>query len=163
LKAPLGLLIQGSFKYTTERLKELVDERNPKKLIAVGDRVSRNIIEKGMHLDVAVVDNKVMRKPIAPIKFKAEKTYWVSNPAGTLTDEAWQAIEEAVNYNGQVKVLVDGEEDLLALVAVLSAPENSMVIYGQPRRGIVVVNVTEATKKKILEMVERMEDKLSKD
>ncbi len=39
-------------------------------------------------------------------------------------------------------LLVDGEEDLLTLVAVLYAPENALVVYGQPNQGIVVVRVT---------------------
>jgi len=46
---------------------------------------------------------------------------------------------------------------------VLSAPYDSMVVYGQPRKGIVVIDVTEATKRKIRDIVERMEDRLSKD
>jgi uncharacterized protein (UPF0218 family) len=144
-------------------LRELVDEKKPEKLIAVGDEVSRSIIGKGIRIDVAILDNKVMRKPIAPIRFEAEKTYRVSNPAGTLADEAWQVIREAVVYEGRVKVLVEGEEDLLALVAVLSAPEGSVVVYGQPRRGIVVIDVTEDSKKKVREIVERMDDRPSKD
>jgi len=125
-------------------------------LISVGDRVSRNIIEKGIPLDILIVDNKIMRKPIAPIKVEAEKILRVSNPAGTLTEKAWQVIKEAIEYRGRVKVLVEGEEDLLTLVAVLTAPDNSMVVYGQPREGIVVINVTERTKREIREIVDRM-------
>ena len=41
-----------------------------------------------------------------------------------------------------VHVVVDGEEDLLTLVAVLYAPEGSFVVYGQPYQGIIVVKVT---------------------
>ena len=42
--------------------------------------------------------------------------------------------------------MVDGEEDLLALVAVLYAPQNSFVVYGQPHCGIVFVKVTSRRK-----------------
>lgn len=163
LKLPLGLLIRGSPRYTTERLKEIVDEKKPEKLIAVGDRASRSIIRKGIRLDVAVVDNRVMRKPIRPITLKTDKTYRVDNPAGTLTDEAWQVMAEAIRHNGRVKVLVEGEEDLLTLAAVLSSPEGSMVVYGQPRSGIVAIDVTEATKERFRRIVERMEEGVSKD
>jgi len=161
LRAPLGLLIRGSFGRTMERLRELAQERNPKKLIAVGDRVSRNMIREGMPLSVVIVDNRVMRKPIAPIGFEAEETYRVRNPAGTLTDEALQGVREAIEHGGKVIVLVEGEEDLLTLAAVLSAPENSLVVYGQPREGIVVIEVNEGTKTRFREILERME--LSKD
>lgn len=163
MKSPLGLLVKGSFRYTTKRLGELVAERKPKKLIAVGDRVSENITRKGINLDVAVVDNRVMRKPIAPVKLEAKKTYNLRNPPGTIADEAWIVMKQAVEEQARAKVLVEGEEDLLTLVAVLSAPEGSMVVYGQPREGIVVVDVTEVTKREIRDIVERMEHRLSKD
>ena len=162
MKAPLGLLIRGSFKDTTKKLKKLVEEKKPVKLISVGDKVSRNIIENGIYLDLAIIDNKVMRKPITPIKFEA-KPYQVRNPPGILTDEAWKVTSEAINHKKQAKVQVKGEEDLLTLVAVLSAPNGSIVVYGQPRKGIVVINVTEESKKKMRQIVDKMNIKLSKD
>ena len=57
---------------------------------------------------------------------------------------------------------MDGEEDLLALAAVLFAPFGSMVVYGQPKQGIVVIDVTEDSKRRIHDIVERMEVKPSK-
>ena len=56
-----------------------------------------------------------------------------------------------------LELLVDGEEDLLALTAILCAPENSLVIYGQPHEGIVVINVTEKTREKTRRIVDTME------
>jgi len=54
--------------------------------------------------------------------------------------------------------MVDGEEDLLTLVVVLSAPEDALVVYGQPHRGIVVVKVTEETREKMWRIVDAMEE-----
>ncbi len=162
LKAPLGLLVQGSFKRTMERLKQIVDETKPAKIIAVGDRISGNLIKSGLLPDVAIVDSKIMRKSVAPLKFDAEKTFNVINLAGTITDEAYQTVGKAVNFAGRTKVLVDGEEDLLTLAAVLSAPDGSIVVYGQPRTGIVIVSVSEDSKRRFLEIVDRMEYKDSK-
>jgi len=160
LKSPLGLLIKGSFNQTAKKLAELIDRKRPVRLIAVGDRVSRNMLKNDIGLDVAIVDFKIMRKPISPVfpsTFKADNTFRASNPAGTLTDEAWEAVERAVNSPGRSRVIIEGEEDLLALVAVLSAPNGSMVIYGQPREGIVVLDVNEEMKRKVREIIERME------
>lgn len=157
LKAPLGLLVQGSSKRTMEKLKKIIEKTRPAKIIAVGDKVSENIIKSGVLPDVTIVDSKIMRKPVAPLKFEAEKTFNVSNPAGTLTKEACQAIDEAVNLTSRVKVQVNGEEDLLTLAAVLSAPNGSLVVYGQPKKGIVVVSVNEDSKKKFKDIVDRME------
>jgi len=53
--------------------------------------------------------------------------------------------------------LVEGEEDLLTIVAVLCAPENSLVVYGQPHEGIVVVKVTEKTRETMRHIVDAME------
>jgi len=156
LKNPLGLLLRGSFEETIKRLEEIVETKKPKRLIAVGDVVSSNILREGMRLDVAIVDNKVMRKPIAPLDFRTEKTYHVRNLTGTLSDESWQVIREAIEYGGQTKVLVEGEEDLLTLIAVLHAPVGSIVVYGQPGEGIVVIEVTDPTKEKVQRIVNRM-------
>jgi len=156
LKAPLGLLIRGSYKETMRKIAELKSKKKPIKLIAVGDRVSKNMIENGIAPDVVVVDFKVMRKPISPLILEANNIFHARNPPGTLTDEAWTAIERAVNSPGRSKVIIKGEEDLLTLVAVLSAPNGSMVIYGQPKEGIVILDVNEETKERIRHIIKRM-------
>lgn len=154
---PLGLLIRGSFEHTTEKLKELIEDEDPTKIITVGDRVSENLAKKGAPAHVSIVDNKVMREPIAPINVAADQTLHLRNPPGTITDEAWHVMEEALKREKRVRIVVEGEEDLLTLVAVLCAPDDSMVIYGQPYEGVVVVKVTEETKEKISRLVDEME------
>jgi len=52
---------------------------------------------------------------------------------------------------------VDGEEDLLTLVAVLHAPENSFIVYGQPREGVVIVKATREKKAEVAEILKAME------
>ena len=53
-------------------------------------------------------------------------------------------------------MLVEGEEDLLTLVAVLKAPENSLVVYGQPHEGVVAVKVDKAIKEGIRKIIAAM-------
>ena len=156
LKAPLGLLIQGSFDETMKKLKELTEKERPSMVISVGDAVSDNMMKHGISLQVLIVDNKVMRDSIQPIAVDADQTLHLKNPPGTLTEEAWTVIRKALNEKGRTKVLVDGEEDLLTLVAVLCAPKNSLVVYGQPHEGIVVVKVTEKTREKMRRIVDAM-------
>ena len=141
-----------------KRLKELVEKEKPSLIISVGDIVSSHIVEHGIFLDVLVVDNKTMRKPIQPIVVDVDQTLYALNPAGAITEEAWAAIRQAIEQKGRTKVIIDGEEDLLTLVTVLSAPENALVVYGQPQVGIVVVKVTEETKKKMRRIVDAMEE-----
>jgi len=160
---PLGLLLRGSFEYTTDNLKELIKDMAPSKIITVGDRVSENLVKKGISPHVLIVDNKIMRRPVAPIKVDADQTLHLRNPSGTITDEAWHIMREALKHEKKVKIVVEGEEDLLTLVAVLCAPENSVVIYGQPREGVVVIRVNEETKKTISELLDEMEHQSQKD
>ena len=141
-----------------KRLKELIDKEKPSVVISVGDVVSRNMIEYGISLNVLIVDNKVMRKPIQPITVDADQTLYAKNPPGTITDEAWAAIRSAIEQKGQTRVMIEGEEDLLTLAVVLSAPEGALVVYGQPHVGIVVVKVTEETKERMRRIVDAMEE-----
>lgn len=159
LKAPLGLLIRGSVSDVIGELKELIESIRPVKIISVGDVISRSMLESGLPLNVFIVDNRSMRKPTEPIKFRVDRIMRLVNPAGTIMDDAWRIIGEAVKLNGLVEILVDGEEDLLTIVAVLMAPEKSMVIYGQPNEGIVVINVNEETKVRMRRILGRMERK----
>jgi len=156
LKSPLGLLIQGSVDETIEQLKSFIEEEKPTRIISVGDAVSNNMIEKGISPDVLIVDNRVMRKKVRPIPVDVSRTLNIKNAPGTLTDEAWTVIEDALKQKQTTRVLVDGEEDLLTLVAVLCAPEKSLVVYGQPQVGIVAVKVTEQKKKLARRLVEEM-------
>jgi len=158
LKSPLGLLIRGTSDETMKKLKELVEKEKPSKIISVGDIVSENMAKHGISPQVMIVDNRVMREPITPIFLKADQTLHLKNPPGTLTSQAWSVMQEALRQVQRTKVVVDGEEDLLTLVAVLCAPENSLVVYGQPHEGIVVVRVTEQKKGMIRRIVEAMEE-----
>ncbi len=157
LKAPLGLLIQGSPEETMEKLAELIERKKPEYIISVGDVVSENMINHNIQPQVLVVDNLVMRRPIKPILMNVNRTLHVKNPPGTLTEEAWAVMQEAVQGDQRTRVLVEGEEDLLTLLAVSYAPENSLVVYGQPHEGIVTVKVTKQKKEAVREIVETME------
>jgi uncharacterized protein (UPF0218 family) len=83
---------------------------------------------------------------------------YAKNPPGTITDEAWATINQAIIQKGRTKVIIDGEEDLLTVVAVLSAPDDAFVVYGQPQVGIVVVKVTEEAKEKMQRIIDLMID-----
>jgi len=158
LKKPQGLLIEGPLEKTMKRLKELIKKEKPSTVISVGDIVSRNMSKYGISLNVLIVDNKVMRKPIQPITVDTDQTLYAKNPPGAITDEAWAAIRSAIEQKVKTRVMIDGEEDLLTLVAVLSAPEDALVVYGQPHVGIVVVKVTEETREKMRRIVDAMEE-----
>ena len=144
------------------KLKQLIKEKQPFKIISVGDVVSKNMNEHHIPIHIIIVDNKVMRETIKPIKVKAEKTLHIKNPAGTLTPETWTTIQEALKQNQPTRILVDGEEDLLTLVAVQEAPENTLVVYGQPNQGVVAVKVTMKMKQKVQSIINAMQPVVEK-
>jgi uncharacterized protein (UPF0218 family) len=156
LKEPFGMLIQGSFAETMGKLENLVKQEKPPKIISVGDTVSRNLHEHQMNPQLSITDNKRMRRKIKPRTFMGKKVVHVVNPQGTITKEAVAAVKEALESDQNVHIIVDGEEDLLTLIAVLYAPEKSLVVYGQPYEGIVVVEVTSEKQAKAKEILKAM-------
>lgn len=155
-KQPFGLLIKGTASETSQYLKELFGKEKPTKIITVGDKVSRNLSDRGISVQLSIIDNKSMRKRVKPLVLGQKTLLKVKNPPGTITEEAIFVIRKALHSQKQVSIVVEGEEDLLALPAVLYAPENSAVIYGQPYVGVVVVKVTPEKKEEARKLLDEM-------
>jgi len=133
--------------------------RKHKKIITVGDYCSKKAFEENVIPDLIIYDGKIKRKS-APNTKKAldkieRKTIEIENKAGTISDEAWIAIE--IGLREKTKIRVKGEEDLLVIPCIDLAKEKTAIYYGQPDKGIVEVIVTKQTKQKIKEIIEEME------
>lgn len=131
------------------------------KLIAVGDMTAFYLLKASVVPDVVIVDNKTKRMPIPDHVVKSldhdsYKTVEVKNPPATLTKELMDMIRESLQESDRIKIVVDGEEDLATLPAILYAPLGSVVIYGQPNEGSVLVKVTTEKKKHIEELMKQM-------
>jgi uncharacterized protein (UPF0218 family) len=141
-----------------KRLKDMIEEEKPALIISVGDTVSKNLVKNLLFPRLAVVDNICMRRTVREqLQLTADKTVYVRNPQATITTEAIAAIQDALKNYSSVKIVVDGEEDPLTLIAVLYAPEGSFVLYGQPYEGIVVVKVTPDKKAEVAEILKEMD------
>ncbi len=126
-------------------------------VITVGDRVTERIAELGRVPEVHVVDGRERRVARRMPEVEYRRLIRVRNPPGTITNEALDGIAEAVKErDGPVRVLVEGEEDLLAIVAVAAAPIGSNVYYGQPLVGVVLVMVNKAAKRRNGEILKEM-------
>ena len=156
LKEPFGILIRGSFTETMDKMENIVKREKPPRIVSVGDTVSRNLHEHELNPQLSITDNKRMRRRVKPRIFTGKNIVHVRNPQGTITEEAITAIRGALESNEYFHIIVDGEEDLLALIAVLYAPENSLVVYGQPHEGIVVIKVTPEKKAGAKEILKAM-------
>jgi uncharacterized protein (UPF0218 family) len=161
LKEPFGSLIQGTPEETMGKLKKIVKEEKPPKIVSVGDIVSRNLHKHNIHPQLTIVDNISLRDQPMPKEETAEKTVHAINPQGTITQEAMLAVKEALEGNEHIHIVVKGEEDLLTLIAVLYAPENTFVVYGQPYSGIVVIKVTSEKKALVQEFLKTMKSSKS--
>ncbi|MGA2239899.1 MAG: DUF359 domain-containing protein [Candidatus Bathyarchaeia archaeon] len=155
LKNPLGKLLPGSGPEIYEEISTTFSLKKPPRVIFVGDAVTRNALAKGIRRDIMIIDNREKRAQTKPLDAHATRIFRVRNDPGTIGSEAWAAVEEAVE-SGDAMMIVDGEEDLLTLVAMAVAPLGSFVIYGQPDEGLVLVEVDDSAKKRACSFLESM-------
>jgi uncharacterized protein (UPF0218 family) len=159
MRKQYGVLYPGNAEETTQQI--LHDMGSPSKLISIGDITTFNIIKCGTIPDISVVDEKTHRKPVdidivKGIRHSNFKTIHVANPAGCVTRNLVSALSKAMDCDAPVQIMVNGEEDLAALPAIVLAPPSSVVIYGLPNKGAILVTVTSGIKDQICSMLERM-------
>jgi uncharacterized protein (UPF0218 family) len=157
LKEPLGELLRGSFIQTMRTVAEMIEKEKPTSIISVGDTVSRNLVKNHILPQLLIIDNTCMRrKTTEATPSIEERIVHVKNPKATITKEAITEIQDALKSGSRVKIVVDGEEDLLTLITVLYAPQNSFVLYGQPHEGVVVIRATAEKKGQIESILNEM-------
>ena len=146
LSKPLGVLIEGPPEYTMSNLRRIISELNPPKIITVGDIVTFNAVHSGIDVGLGIIDRKSLRKKIAlphEILKAFSHVFVASNPPGMITCEAIRYIREAIRIDDPTLIVIDGEEDLLVIPSILESSTNSIIVYGQPYRGIVLITITE--------------------
>lgn len=165
LKEPAGKLISGDPDQVIEEVKQLIEADNPPLVIAVGDYTSAKLREHAARVNVYVVDGRIERRPSAVFDATGLRTIECVNEPGTISPEAASRLHELLAKPGirNVVLLVRGEEDLLTLAAIISAPEGSAIIYGQPGAGSVYVKVDKNMKKRALEILELAESSVSSE
>jgi uncharacterized protein (UPF0218 family) len=163
LKEPFGHLIPDE-NITSSRLNTIL--KNAKKIISVGDATTERLISFGIIPNLSVIDGKERRMKrdyinnssldrdrIAKTIFKELKC---SNEAGTISKKAVKVLEDALRISSPVRIIVDGEEDLLALPLLSIIPEGSILMYGQPYEGLVVVKINSKVRKKAKDLMDRI-------
>jgi uncharacterized protein (UPF0218 family) len=158
LKKPLGRLLAGPPSEMVNLLRKVLTHKKPPYFAVVGDFTTKNILEAKLEPDLVVVDNRVMRSEVPPVDLGERRKISAYNQAGTVDPSAWSALEEAVILKSQASVIVEGEEDLLVLPLISLTPIGSLIVYGQPREGMVVVEVTEEMKGWVEDFLSRMEE-----
>ncbi|WP_297089749.1 GTP-dependent dephospho-CoA kinase [Thermococcus sp.] len=158
LKAPLGELVEGEIPEPYRMIRgELEKARH---VVTVGDVVTENVLRLGIKPSVAIYDHKTKRREYNPDIETGAVVMTVQNPAGTITKALLNAIRKGFGLaerGRRVYIKVCGEEDLAAIPAVLYAPYGSIVLYGQPDEGVVLIRVTPECKLKCGKLMSKME------
>ena len=130
-------------------------------LVTVGDIVTYEFETAGYSPTVAVVDGITGREPVsgavAEVLEARNDRLSAPNPPGTITAILIETIDAAYARSPPVTVAVDGEEDLATLPAVLLAPSETTVVYGQPDDGMVVLTVTDELKQQCRDLLGHFE------
>lgn len=151
-----GTLLKGSPTENASKVLEIIESKKPPKIIVVGDFTLKALLDAGFAPDLGIFDRLTRRLPCEFPELEAET---VRNPAGEITDEAICAIKKALSRKNHRKTMlsVEGEEDLLALPAIAIAPRGSLIIYGMPERGMMVVTANSTVKKKISSVISQFQ------
>jgi len=155
LKEPFGRLLPGSPAKTMSALNQIISQTRPRRVVAVGDVVSRETLVAGITVNLRIIDHISMRKPTSEFNLEVQHTYSVKNPPGVIALSAWETIKRAMKED-EALIVVQGEEDLLALPCIVESPSKSLVLYGQPSKGLVVVGTNSEVKKEASLILNRM-------
>ena len=154
LKNPLGNLVSDNDPNKENIIKKFFAESV---IITVGDRTTENMLQLGLKPQIQITDGLEKRNQrIVPADDTINTKLSCKNPPGEITEESIQVIQKAFSSEPPVRITVDGEEDLLVIPACIFAPENSVVMYGQPNEGLVIVHVTPEIKAKVQKILDAM-------
>ena len=154
LKNPLGNLISNNDPNRENILKKISAESI---LITVGDRTTENMLQLGLKPQIQIIDGLEKRNQRAvPVDDTVNTNLSCKNSPGEITEESIQVIQKAFSCEPPVRITVDGEEDLLVIPVCIHAPENSIVMYGQPNEGLVIVTITPEIRAKVQKILDAM-------
>jgi hypothetical protein len=154
LKAPLGRLVLE----TDSEQEEIIKKTHANSIIiTVGDATTEKLLKMGLVPFLQIIDGqekRVKREIIPSESILTELS--CKNPAGEISHDSISTIKKAFESKSPVRITVDGEEDLLVIPVCLHAPENCVVMYGQPNEGLVIVDVSQEIKDKVQKIVNLM-------
>ncbi len=158
LAMPLGTVLSD------EKIAASFKAHTGKEIISVGDVTTKTLLDAGLLPRLMIVDNKVNRVEFHDLKPLIVTGHFdtrvVRSGPGFISGEALREIRQILSDTSRkakpVVLEVRGEEDLLALPAILEAPLGAVLYYGQPPVpawscgpelfGIVEVMITEERK-----------------
>jgi len=145
LQEPWGKLFEGKRSEIKRKVGEWLKRKKFKKIICVGDLVSKDFLGT-----TKIFDGKIRRRKT---KIILSWHFKVKNKKGKIEKDVWGKIKKAIRENKNL--FVEGEEDLIVIPSVLFSPKNSVVIYGLFKKGVCAIEVSEKIKKRIKNLLKR--------
>ena len=153
LKKPFGILIPDS-----EVTKDVISDKISKDrfVITVGDATTEKMISFGLVPSLQIVDSLEKRSKRDLPAGEPKTMLTCTNPAGEITSESIDVIRKALGMSFPVRIVVTGEEDLMVLPVAVYAPDDSVILYGQPNEGLVLVHLTEEVRNRAKSIMDSM-------
>ena len=153
LKTPLGLLLPIGQDNKDNVQKYISDDSY---VITVGDRTTEKMIDYEIIPSLQIIDGFEKRQKREFPKLGNESELTIDNPAAEITLQSIEIIKKAFDMAPPIRIIVNGEEDLLVLPVCIHAPKNSVVLYGQPNKGLVLVEITTEIRNKAQTLLDLM-------
>jgi len=146
LKTPFGILLPDSQVTKENVLKHISSDSF---IITVGDATTEKMLKFGITPSLQIIDAQEKRSKREPPSIDMIATLIsCNNPAGEISTESITTIKNSFRSKLPVRITINGEEDLLVIPVCLYAPNNSVVMYGQPNEGLVIVQIEDKIRKK---------------
>jgi len=124
------------------------------KTALVGDLVTLTFLKYKIPFDYALTDGKTSRDIPVEVDVPVIKPN-IYNQPGSISREAARFVFSLAEMSLKNQIFeFKGEEDLLALTSCLSLPLGSRIFYGQPKRGIVMIILTEKVKTRLAQLID---------
>ena len=143
-KTPMGELFEGPEDSPEVALSAMLEALPPNHgaLVAVGDVTVKGLMDMGILPDIAFVDGQTKREALDASLLVNKDEYplnnSVTNPPGQLTPDLLEVVRWSLQQDEPVLIQVEGEEDLAPMFILATAPLGTIIVYGQPRQGVVM-------------------------
>jgi len=152
-KTPLGILLPIG-QDNKENIEKYLS--NNSYLITVGDKTTEKMINFDLIPSLQIIDGFEKRQKRDLPKLGNATELKIDNPAAEITLESIEIIKKAFSMTAPVRITVIGEEDLLVLPVCIHAPDKSIVLYGQPNEGLVLVEISAEIRNKAQTLLDLM-------
>jgi uncharacterized protein (UPF0218 family) len=159
-KKPLGKLILDKDVSKEKILDEISNNHTDDiLLITVGDATTERLLNYDIIPSIQIIDGleKRYKRKNLPSSQQIQTNLQCDNPQGQISDQSLSTIKKAFNSKKPVRILVNGEEDLLVLPVCIEPTEKRIIaMYGQPNEGLVIVHVDTQIRNRIKSLLELM-------